>query len=283
MSPFLSDVLRALGSCRTPTDYYRVQIDIQKYATPADIAALTTRPIPWTAEFDAWVDGFFASVSLPRAEVQDFRLERLGESVTLYSGPSPARGLVVAFCGKADLLFMPLAMVLQYFSPERHTVLILRDPARSGFVSGMAGHSSSLREMVGKLQNDLDVGRYDSVHTFGTSGGGAAALAAGLLLGATSAVSFSGHLPTESRRYGSADGSVDIDRILRGAQAMQTNGYACVYGADNKVDSRNAMALASAVPVRLMPVPGVSDHNVVFALHQRRQLAALLSMVGLTT
>lgn len=281
MSQFLRETLRLLETCKTPTDYYRVQIGIQKHATPGDIVALRRRPIAWSKEFDNWLDDFYLNITQAHDDLKDYRCRPLGRSVTIYSGRSPPAVLVVAFCGKADLLFMPIAAVLQYLSPERHALLVLRDPSRSGFVGGMAGHSSSFHEMIDRLRREIDFVRFDEVRTLGTSGGGAPALAAGLMLNATSAVSFSGHLPSASTRYGESAGVSELERILE--EAGQSRGCACVYGADNQVDSRNALALAAVMPVRLMPVPGIANHNVVFELHQRRQLAPLLATVGLTT
>ena len=282
MSPFLSHALNALQGCQSVTEYYRVQIEIQKYATPFDIAALGQHPGSWPGEFDAWIGNLHSDLVLATPAVQDFRLHRLGDAVNLYSGPSRAPHLIVAFCGKADLLFMPIGLMLQYFSAKRHVLLVLRDPVRAGFIGGIAGHSTTFREMIDKLRRELDFSQFDSIRTFGSSGGGGAALAAGLLLDASSAVSFSGHLPSASPRYGSEAASAALERILR--SAMPGPPYACVYSASNAVDSQNAAALASAISVRsvrLMPVAG-DGHNVIYPLHKRRQLASLLAMTGLT-
>lgn len=282
MSPFLCLAIDALRTCQSTTDYYRVQIEIQKYATPDDVVALRQHPGPWPGEVDEWIGKLHANLTMATPVVQDFRLHRLGETTCLYSGPSRAPNLIVAFCGKADLLFMPIGLVLQYFSTKRHAVLVLRDPARVGFTGGMAGHSSTFREMIDKLRRELDFSRFDSIRAFGTSGGGAPALAAGLLLNAPSAVAFSGHLPSASKQYGSEAASAELERIFRSAPPGPA--YACVYGADNKADSRNAAAIAASMAartVRLIPVPD-DAHNVVYPLHKRRQLASLLAMTGLT-
>lgn len=281
MTPFLSQILPVLAACKAPTDYYRAQIEIQKHATPADVAALKDRPVAWSDEFDRWLGGLFSGMTFASREISDYRLEVLSGPVSLYSGPARPAGLIVAFCGRADLLFMPIALVLQYFSPERCSVLVLRDPAKVGFSDGMKGHSASFREMIANLQAGFGFDRYSEIRTFGASGGAAAALAAGMLLGARSAVSFSGHLPSASVDYGAHPAAIELERILRGAGGSGGE-LACVHGADNRRDASRALDLATVIGARLYSVPGVSDHNVVYELHKRRQLASLLTAVGLT-
>jgi hypothetical protein len=280
MSAFLTEARVALRACKATTDYYRVQVKIQKHATPADIAALHDEEDLGNEEFRKWIAGLYANVVIAQPAIQNFRFQRLADSVSLYTGLSAGKVLVTGFCGQAHLPFMPVAMMLQYYDPERHTFLLLRDESRAGFIEGMANRSNSFREMASRLSQELDFGRYDEVRTFGTSGGGAAALAFGELVGATCSVAFAGHLPSASPRYGADPLAADLEALLH--DATEGNGRACVYSADNPIDARNAIALAAAIPSRLLPIPGISDHNVVFELHQRRQLAAVLDTVGLT-
>jgi hypothetical protein len=279
MSPFLEATLRAIEACKSPTDYYRVQIEIQKHATPADIVTLRDTNAG-DEEFRRRIAGLHGNVVIGRHDVRDFRCERLSEAFSLYTGPEVGRVLVVGFCGQAHMPFMPVAMMLQYYDPGRHTLLLLRDQSRAGFIEGMSDSSGSFREMTSRLSLDLDFASYAEIRAFGTSGGGAAAFAFGGLVGATRSVAFAGHLPSASPRYGAHPLAADLEAVL--SDVARDSGRACVYSADNPIDARNAIALAAAIPARLLPIPGISDHNVVFELHQRRQLAAVLDTVGLT-
>jgi hypothetical protein len=280
MTPFLGQTLVALAGCKSPADYYRVQIDFQKHATPADVAFLAQMPPAWPAEFDAWLRGLFAMMTLNRGDIAGFRLSPVNEHVSLYAGATKAATLVIGFCGVAELLFMPIPCILQYFVPGTSDVLVLRDPSKTGFISGIRGYSTSFRDLIDRLRRDADVSSYRDTRTFGASGGGAAALAAGVLLRSMRAVSFSGHLPSVSQRYAADAAAADLETVLRSAGPHGE--YTCVYGGRNQRDANNAIDLSRGLRARLSPVGEVSDHNVIFELHKKRALAALLKDVGLT-
>jgi hypothetical protein len=281
MSPFLTQVIGGLSGRRTEIDYYKIRIQLQKFATPADIVELAELEEPWLPEFKAWLADFRAQVLACSPVVQDYRLNPLGGSVFLYSGPKPAPVLIFGLCGQADLLFMPIAVFLQYLVAGRHDLMLLRDPERVGFLGGMRGYATTFREMAEKLAVEPIVARYPEKRAVGTSGGGLPALILGGAFEATSAVCFSGHLPSDSLLYSKDARVADFEAMVSevGARGERRTG---VFSADHAFDRENAARIAERLKVDLISVPG-SNHNVAFELHRRRELAPMLASVGLTT
>lgn len=275
---FVTRVLTDLTKCKTPADYYRVQMEISKHATPHDVAILSNRPIEWPDEFDRWLNLLTAGAAAVRKDPAPYRLVELDRFTSLYSGENRAPNLLWAFCGKAGLLFMPLPLILQYFSPQEYDVLVVREAYKG------EEHDSDLRGsfhgMIEELRAAVGMTRYRDIKTFGTSAGGAAALAAGVVVNASAAVSFSGHLPTVGVTYRSRASALEVEEILRDARPSVA--FSCVYGAENEFDVEHAMALSSFLPLRHFPITGVSGHNVVHALHMRHELARVFADVGLT-
>lgn len=273
---FVQRVLTDLTRCKTPADYYKVQIDINRNATPRDLALLSNRPIPWPNEFDDWLDDLAAMAASVRPEPAPFQSVELDRTTTLYTGEKRAPGVVVAFCGKAGLLFVPIALILQYLTPGEFDLLLIRE----AYKDSENGTNLSFAENLEKLGAAVGLTRYREIRTLGTSAGGAAALAAGVVTGATRAISFSGHLPSAGITYRGKATVSEVEQILRGAKPATR--FSAVYGAENRFDAGNAMALSKMVPLHHYAIPGVKEHNVVFALHKRNELAKVFTDVGLT-
>lgn len=275
---FVQRVLTDLTRCKSPTDYYRVQLEINRYATPSDVAILSNRPIAWSEEFDAWLNHLAASTASIRKEPAPYRLHELDRATSLYSGETRASKLIVGFSGRAGLLLMPVSVVLQYLAPGEFDLLVVREGYKGDGREG--GSGGSFQDMIERLRPAVGMSRYREVRTYGTSAGGAAALAAGVLMSATRAASFSGHLPSSGISYRGGATVAEVEAILRGARPATA--FSCVYGADNKFDVKNAMALSRFLPLRHFPIAGVSEHNIVHALHTRKELAKVFADVGLT-
>jgi hypothetical protein len=274
---FVQQALIDLTKCKTPADYYRVQIEISKHAAPKDVAILSNRPLPWPDEFDRWLSGLVTLATAVRTEPVAYQRQELDNTTALYSGGTRAANIVIAFTGKAGLLFMPIAAILQYFSPADFDFLLVNEAFKDDLRAD--GIRNSFSEMVARLGAAVGLTRYREVRTFGTSAGGAAALAAGVLTGATRAVTFSGHLPSSGVSYRGQASVAEIEEILRGAKPATR--FAAVYAEGNKFDRRNALALSRFLPLHHYPIAGVNNHNIVYALHQRKELQKVFSDVGI--
>jgi hypothetical protein len=273
---FVETVRQRLANCIAETDFYEVLIGLERIATPTELEAISRAGRTRSHEFDAKLQALVRALG---PELARFSRIQINPSVSLYSNGRGASTLIVGFTGRIDLLFMPIALVLQYFADDCD-VLVLRDPGRTGFGNGIGGYATSFPEMVARLKQDIDFGRYKSVRCLGTSGGGCAALAGGILMGAERAVCFSGRLPSRARRETSRNIPPDIENAVRTAVGDPSR-FFCVFGADNEKDVGNAQAIREVLDTTLIPVAGVADHNVVWHLHLRGEYLRILKRTGL--
>lgn len=272
--------LKNLASAHDEADRYRVSVDLMKYAAPAEIRILVENSTIEPGPFRSWLHDLDANVVLNRSTYAAFKHARLAEGVSLYSNGEGSKTLVMGFCGQAHFLCVPTPVLLQYFPEDSFDFLVLRDPERKGFSTGSLGYARSFPELVQRLRSELNVGRYRDVRCFGVSSGGAPALAAGVILGASKLVSFCGRPPTVSQSYGDTAASIAIENCLKESRVENGRAFA-VFGADNRTDSGNARSLARLLNIKLMPIRASADHNVITPLHQRGELGAMFQAVGL--
>ncbi len=220
----------------------------------------------------------YENVTLHHPLPSNYVLTGGSDAASLYSEGSDRETLVIGFCGRADLLFLPAATIMQYLSPDSD-LLILRDPEKMGFAGGLAGYADTFDGMMEALARAFDFGRYKRLRTIGTSGSGAAALAAGIVLDAERAISACGHLPSGRRR--TRDLPHRIEDIIRASPGSPPRFYA-VFGDLCERDRRNAEDIANVLGITLYPINGVEEHNVMRRLHVQGQLASVLRDIGLT-
>lgn len=248
-----------------------------KRATPNDLRVLLSASDSQVLR--PWLDRQFETMTAHHHCISKFALVSGGDAISLYSEGSGRKSLAIGFCGIADMLMLPTAAMLQYFSPNCD-VLVVRDSSRMGFGSGIAGYADSFAGMLRALQRDFDLDRYGNVRCFGASLGGVAALAAGVVLEADRAVSFSGHLlaSAQRRRQGAPRQIEDIIQNSAGSSER----FVAVFGGRNRRDRRNALAIARTFTMSLYPIRDMANHAVITALHERGRLADVLGEIGLT-
>jgi hypothetical protein len=275
-------LLPALEACRAPTDYYRVVVEIEKSATPSDVEFLVELGGPWSKEFKDGLGKLHDGMLRVRPSMSPHSLTPINPSVLLFSGnEAKERHLVVGFAGILGGLFLPTPLVLQYLAANTDFLLLL-DPAGVGFGTGIRGYAEPFRGVVEQLKRDINFRSYETLSCLGISAGGCAALAAGVLLDADKAVSFSGLLPTHSLRAGTRMVPPELENILHSTSGDRSRFFS-VFGADNLRDTANSHAIAKFFAITEMPMAGIRDHNVVWQLHRKGALAALLRDLGLKT
>ena len=282
MSAFVDTTRARLSRCRTQPEYYAVQLDIMKFATPRDYRALVdaTPEEGWVPQFNEWLARQYDNMMTPGWELSDFALAAGDDAASLYSEGAGRSRLAIGFGGRAELLFLPAATILQYFAADAD-VLVLRDFSKRGFTRGLAGYGDTFAEMIDGLRDTFELAGYGSVRCLGTSGSGAAALAAGVVLDAERAVSFCGFLPSGGSRGGEeGEMTLEVEDLLRRSEGS-TERFIAVYGEEERRDARNAKRLAEAFAVALHPVPDVDDHNIIRRLHAQGRLMGVLRDVGL--
>ena len=183
MTPFVLATLERLSTCKTETDYYPVRISVTQYATPRDLETLLNHPATQRhAQFCGWLDEQLDLALLQHASLSDAVLVSGRDSISFYSERPGRDTLLIGFCGRAQLLFLPTAVVLQYFG-RRADFLVLRDLKQRGFEAGIADYAEGFANLITALEREFEFGRYTHIRCMGSSGGGAAALAAGAVLG----------------------------------------------------------------------------------------------------
>jgi hypothetical protein len=259
----------ALAACRTTADFYRVQIDAENLMTPLEVTALAARAEALPEPARPWIERLDGLVRRVRPEPEPFRRREIAPHVQLYEGTGEPRDLVIGLTGVALRLMMPAAPVLQAFDASRCDVLVLADADRTCFLSGLAGYAEGPEAAARRLAQDLPLSRYAAVRTFGTSAGGAAALAYGAQLGARVALSLGGSHPfTLSPRR--ANGQVldrrVFDRMIASARPGATRLF-CVFAEMHARDAVRTRLQAIGLPgARAVSVTGVPHHGVITGL-----------------
>ena len=272
--------VESFNRCRTPADFYQVQIDLENTCVPSEIVALREKSKTLPAPARRWLDGLEVMMRRGSATVQPFRRLPLSDNVWYFQtgAPPEAKSLLVGFCGNALRLMLPIPVFLQHVPARDFDVVVLRDPSRCFYLRGVPEYAPHLAEVVARLQRDLPCERYSTVRCLGTSGGGAAALVAGTLLGAERALSVGGTHPARLATMLGPSGlkGDEMDALIASLGTTATQRICC-FGADNASDAEGAHSLCRALPgARAEPAAGVASHNLLLQLFERGALHAFL-------
>lgn len=277
-STLVKSTLRELEGAVTYADYHRLADQLFKYATPGEIEALVLR-VTAASPFRVFIRNFYKLIT-QHTGIAGYHCDHVSDAISRYSGGVTAHTVIVAFCGSSQLLHGPTATVLQYFPCESFDILVLRDPDMQGFTKGIAGFANNFTDLIAKLRTQFAFDRYSYIRCFGGSSGGAAALAAGQLLGASRLVSFVGRPPTQSNTYGQTSGADELQEIISAGPDSAGPAFA-VFGANNAKDKKGAEELSKFLDLALVPVEGIADHNILGVLHRNGSMSAILHRVGL--
>jgi hypothetical protein len=278
-STLVRSTLQELEGTPTNADYQRLAGRLLGYATPGELEVLAHR-VAAEGPFGVWLRGLYELVTRHTRTPNAFYGDHVSRAISRYSGGATAHTIIVAFCGKSRLLHGPTATILQYFPCESFDVLVLRDPDVRGFTKGIAGYANSFTGLIAKLRTQFAFDNYSEIRCFGCSSGGAAALAAGQLLGASRLVSFVGQPPSQSGSYGRTSGADELREIISAGPDGAGRAFA-IFGADNAEDVKGAEALSHVLNLTLVPIEGVDDHNIIGVLHRSGVMSSILRKVGL--
>lgn len=272
------DVVAALAACATTADLYRAQIDAENRMTPEEVAALAAEATALPEAARPWITRLDGMVRRVRPAPQPYRRRVIAADATLFEAegaPGVRRDLVIGFCGVAHRLMMPVAPVLQAFPAARCDVLVLSDDSQANFLLGIPGYAADPVALATRLSRDLPLSRYAALRCFGTSAGGAAALAYGAGLGARVAMSLGGAHPlamSGRRSQGRGFDRLAFDRVIAAAPAGRTRLF-CVHGQTHARDAVRTRLQSIALPgSRALAVEGVSHHGVIAGLFLRDAL-----------
>jgi len=163
---FISNSMRRLESAVGGTEFQVVQKEIFTLATPEELAIIFPR------------DSIFKKLPIAWKRTQ------IGPNIWRYSAgkreSKSAKSVIFGFTGNAQLLMVPVYLILSNMDHEKFDIILLKDPSRMHYESGIDGIGDSL-EAIYRFLNFLNIDfGYKSAFAFGTSSGGLAAMAAAL-------------------------------------------------------------------------------------------------------
>jgi hypothetical protein len=240
--------------------------------TPLEIAELLKSP---THEHRPFA---IARLLQQRSAARYLRYE-LGRYVSFYSANRGASTLIIAFCGNAFRLMMPISHFLQMIDEDRYDVLILSDIQRRHFDAGVAGFANSLLEMLTRLKSFVDARAYRRLIAYGTSMGGLPALRAGLWLGADRAVSVGGGCCKHPPRLTRAASEIRAFDLLCACRRTADVPTVIVYAAKNRLDLREQVQLSAVLPQSVSLSIDTDAHNVIHHLDQTGRLGAFYAKI----
>jgi hypothetical protein len=271
----------AFEACRTPADFYRLQISLENECAPAELLPAFECRDRLPAPARKWIERLHSMMRRGGQTFQPFAREVLAENALFFhdgSIPRHDKSLLVCFCGNFQRLMIQLPVFLQHVPARDFDVLVFRDPRKLFFLRGVPGYVPDLAALPERLGRDLCLERYASVRCLGTSAGGAAGLAAGAVLGAERALSFGGAHPSRAGEYLAEYGlnGCEFDAFFRDADCGRLR-LRAFFGAGNAHDLETAASLCRAFPgVKAVRVDGMAEHNIFFELFERGDLQGFL-------
>lgn len=272
--------LEAFRACRTPADFYRLQIELENDCAPAELLAMLEPREELPIPARKWIERLEGMMRTGNAPIQPFERVRLAEHVHFFRGTAPEgapKSLLLCFCGNYHRLMVPLPLFLQHVPAREFDVVVFKDALRCFFLRGVQGYGGNFGELRERLARDLPLERYASLRCVGTSSGGAAGLVAGALFGAERALAFGGIHPSRSAESMSEEvDGCELDPLFARTDASSTRLLA-LYGAGNEHDREAAATLCRSFGAVAMAVPGVVTHNIFYELFERGELTAFLA------
>lgn len=200
----------------------------------------------------------------------------LGDHVDLFSarGAEPAgTTLIVGFASRSMRLTTPTYNILCRLSPDRHALLLLRDPTREFFRHGVPGIGDTLAEVIGWLRRHVADRGYGKVCTLGASAGAIPAVCAAVAAGWPRAVACGTDSPSRHPHLLAA-----LHRSLADAANAADTDITLAYSGGNARDTAGARELASLIPTaRLLPDDRFTGHALLHFLHLAGDLATFLN------
>lgn len=279
--------LDEISRCRTLNEFNRVHIQIEIHCSPAEVCAIIDavreRGIPLLPNLQRWHAIMDEQLRGSGKGAEPYVRTPVSPGATMYAAPAtPAerarRTLVIAFTGIADRLMMPVSSFLQHCPAADHEFLVLFDRSKSNFLAGVAGLGDTLSASIDAMRARIASGGYRRAVTFGTSGGGLAAVWSAVELELERAISVGGVTPS---MFALRDGPVPLDAsgfeeaVRRHAGRLPETVY--LAGEHALHDLEKSREMQALLPTTTLVVPGCDNHNTLHYLRRRGELAPLLA------
>ncbi len=253
-------------------------INLETFSTPREfMAAVERHRHAGETAFAEVLDKSFSMEVLRHApELSTLQCETETRFARLYSAPGTRRRrLLIAFTGVAMRLMMPLPIFMQAM-PKDTDLLILYDPQRNHFRSGIWDGTLALSDLVAVAAPVI--GAYGDAISLGTSGGGFPALRFAKQSGLRRGLSFGGRQIDDTLGLMRGQAAPPAFDPLCACDRRTGTEAALIYAALNAHDSAAARCAAVAANSHLIPLADRVDHGVLWALQRMGQLPALLDL-----
>ena len=201
-----------------------------------------------------------------------WRREPLGANADLFTsdrGEPSAKTLVVGFSSRAMRLTAPTYAILCALDPSGVDLVLLRDPTRQHYLSGVRGIGGTI-EAVARWADEFARSKgYGRVVALGTSSGGIPAICAALLNRWPRVLASGADQPTRH---------LHLQQLLEVCAPLQPEArteIVLAYSALRQRDKLGADEINALLPAaRHLPDPRFKDHALLYLLQERGELRA---------
>jgi hypothetical protein len=214
-------------------------------------------------------------------KIRPFVRHKISSNVFFYNSVNINKKILICFCGNANRLMMPIPAFLQYIDERIYDVLVLVDPSKLCYHSGIPDFGFTLEESINNLSDIISTKKYEQITTFGTSGGGCASLYVGAYLNAKKAISVGACHPldyedTKLRLSEKNLTGSEFDKLLSMRRNEYQTNIKVIYSDRHDGDKKSAINFTKhLINVNLFPIDGES-HNALEELRIKQKLKLLM-------
>jgi acyl-CoA synthetase (AMP-forming)/AMP-acid ligase II/acyl carrier protein len=189
------------------------------------------------------------------------------------SGPSAYKSLIVGFTSRAMRLTAPTWNILCALDPQKHDLLLLRDPDRRHYFSGVAGVAPNLSGIAQWIADWQAPHGYRDTVGLGTSAGGIPALVVGIESGWRRILASGADSPRRHPHF-----SVPLLSAARKLAQRSETSVTIAFSAGKERDAEAARQLAEVFPTAaLIGDPRFNEHPLLYLLHEKGELKSFLA------
>lgn len=203
---------RAFRGCRAVAELHQLLQTLEHRLTPLEFTSLrdwhhrgVLLPSDAAKKYEDALTSWQAGIERKmrgsgKLQPELFTSRRMAPAALHFRGPgeSSSKTLLICFSVRGSRrLWIPHPVLLQHIDASRYDLLVLADPWRTAFRSGVPGMGESVHDVVRWIAKLELLGEYNRLRVLGCSAGGYPALLAGRLLGAELTACVAGRFPSE--------------------------------------------------------------------------------------
>jgi hypothetical protein len=266
---------------KTLADYFKEHIKFENTASPNEAINFIRNARNKNYFIRFFLDKTEKLILEGFKKIRPFVRHKISTNVFFYNSVNINKKILICFCGNANRLMFPIPAFLQYIDEKIYDVLVLLDPYKLCYHSGIPDFGFTLEESINKLSDIISTKKYEQITTFGTSGGGCASLYVGAYLNAKKAISVGAchpldYVDTKLRLSKKILSGSEFDKLLSKRQNEYQTNIIVIYSDRHDGDKKSAINFTKhLINVNLLPIDGES-HNVFEELRKKQKLKLLM-------